>query len=84
MPKKVVCQISGYTSDLLTVNIPFGTQRKIPVVLHFEYAGFRGQTAPTGSFSAKTLPVGPANDFINRPLPLIHMCFVVIPTSTVL
>ena len=57
--KPVVCQISGYTSDLLTVNIPFGAQRKIPVVLHFEYAGFRGQTAPTGSFSAKTLPVGP-------------------------
>jgi len=26
---------------------------------NFEYASFRGQTAPTGSFSAKTLPVGP-------------------------
>ena len=55
----VVYQISGYTSDLLTVNIPFWAQPTIPVVLHFEYASFRGQTAPTGSFSAKTLPVGP-------------------------
>ena len=29
------------------------------LVVNLEYAGFRGQTAPTGSFSAKTLPVGP-------------------------
>ena len=32
---------------------------KIPVVLRFEYASFLRQKAPTGIFSAKTLPVGP-------------------------
>jgi len=27
--------------------------------VNLEYASFRGQKAPSGSFSAKTLPVGP-------------------------
>ena len=31
----------------------------LTLVVDFEGDSFRGQKAPTGSFSAKTLPVGP-------------------------
>lgn len=49
---------------------------------HSEHnASFPGQMAPTGSFSAKTLPVGPENDFINRPFPLIRKDDLFLPES---